>query len=254
MDAGTVHRVLEEYLSKITGFAYLKTNSKHDADDLAQDIVYELVKSLAREQGEINYLPAYIYRICNNVFYKRIRQSKKVSYIELTGLEFAEDYNFDACLYEEDIERDILSDTQGKQNPRVLLCIKTARGSVDVDGLTDLEKQAAADAIKYGLVKRSGELLKPNFIFIPKDILGKLEDLCVAVGEELLPLLREIVEEIKANFKERTPENIWNQIVNFSSVDFRSLTPMLLDDLYRAGELSEPCEDDKHILSYYIWR
>lgn len=65
----------EEYFDKILGFCCLRMHTREEAEDLAQDIALELLKIFRRGQT-IDSLGAFIWRVSNNIFLKRLRDKK----------------------------------------------------------------------------------------------------------------------------------------------------------------------------------
>lgn len=65
----------EEYFDKILGFCCLKMNTREEAEDLAQDIALELLKTV-RSGKPVENLGAFCWRVSNNIFLKRIRGKK----------------------------------------------------------------------------------------------------------------------------------------------------------------------------------
>ena len=57
----------DEFLDKLYGFCYVRTNDSYEAQDLCSDIVLELVKS-AKSDGEINDAHSFIWRTAKNVY------------------------------------------------------------------------------------------------------------------------------------------------------------------------------------------
>ena len=81
MTESDILRLLEtDYFDKILGFCCLRMNTREEAEDLAQDIVLELLKILRRGQT-IDSLGAFCWRVSNNLFLKRLRQKKTVWHI-----------------------------------------------------------------------------------------------------------------------------------------------------------------------------
>ncbi|MGN1409221.1 MAG: RNA polymerase sigma factor [Eubacteriales bacterium] len=68
--------IIEEYAKKIYGFAYSKTSNPYDADDLSQEILFELCKSDFSGRN-IASTDAYIYSVCRYTYAKMIRQRKR---------------------------------------------------------------------------------------------------------------------------------------------------------------------------------
>jgi len=74
-----------EYLAKIIGFCYMKTNSNHEAEDLSSDITLQIVKYInsGKEIGNFN---AFVWKVCNNVLCKYLRDKKRGGTFYMTEL------------------------------------------------------------------------------------------------------------------------------------------------------------------------
>jgi RNA polymerase sigma factor, sigma-70 family len=74
-----------EYLAKIIGFCYMKTNSNHEAEDLSSDITLQIVKYInsGKEIGNFN---AFVWKVCNNVLCKYLRDKKYSGTFYMTEL------------------------------------------------------------------------------------------------------------------------------------------------------------------------
>lgn len=64
-----------EYAKKIFGFAYSKTNDFTKAEDLSQEILAVLCQKKANQE-DIEYMDAYIYRVCCYTWSKYLRKNK----------------------------------------------------------------------------------------------------------------------------------------------------------------------------------
>jgi len=69
----------QEFLPKILGFAYLKMNSKEDAEDLAQEIVLQILSAIHTGK-QIENLNAFVWSVSNRTFFKRLRKKKDIVY------------------------------------------------------------------------------------------------------------------------------------------------------------------------------
>lgn len=65
----------KEYLPKIVGFSILKTANRADAEDLAQEISLEVLRTI-RSGKEIENMNAWIWSISNHIFCKYLRRKK----------------------------------------------------------------------------------------------------------------------------------------------------------------------------------
>ncbi|HEX2924060.1 MAG TPA: RNA polymerase sigma factor, partial [Chloroflexota bacterium] len=145
--------------------------------------------------------------------------------------------------------RELVAESQ----PVFLACIDLAKGQLGEEALCEIEKHAVADAIRLRLIKREDGRLSPNFLFMPKPDLNEFEAHCAELGERLIAPLTEMVEGVNAVVRGHSPKHVWWQAPVHSFAFSASLMPMLLDDYYKEGRLSEPAEADKELLSFYLW-
>ena len=83
-----LHLLEEEYFDKILGFCCLKMNTREEAEDLAQDIAFELLKTV-RSGKPVENLGAFCWRVSNNIFLKRIRDKKYGATVYLPDYDLA---------------------------------------------------------------------------------------------------------------------------------------------------------------------
>lgn len=67
---------IEEYSKKIMGFAFLKTKDTYLAEDLAQEILFQLMSSL-KKNPTIECMDSYVYTLCCYTWSKFLRSNKK---------------------------------------------------------------------------------------------------------------------------------------------------------------------------------
>lgn len=68
--------LLETYAKKILGFAYEKTGNSYEAEDLAQEIMVQLLVCIDKETN-IEYLSSFVYTVCCYTWSKYLRKHKK---------------------------------------------------------------------------------------------------------------------------------------------------------------------------------
>lgn len=73
-----------ELLDKIMGFAYVRTGSGLEAEELCSDIVYELVK-VSQQEGEIQEFYAFVWKVAHNVYADFAKKRRKISEITYQG-------------------------------------------------------------------------------------------------------------------------------------------------------------------------
>lgn len=93
----------KEYMTKILGFAYQKLNDRDMAEDLASDIMLEVLKVI-RSGKEIENFNALVWSISNHVFFKYLRRKKHGDTAYLTELFEASD-NVEAEALKKEQER-----------------------------------------------------------------------------------------------------------------------------------------------------
>ena len=93
----TIEQFEQEYLSKILGFSYQKTNNREDAEDLASEIALEVWKSIHAKK-DIENFNAFVWSVSNHTFYKWLRSKKQSSTVYLTEL-FASTDNTEEQFY-----------------------------------------------------------------------------------------------------------------------------------------------------------
>lgn len=68
--------ILDNYAKKILGFAYEKTGNSYDAEDLAQEIMVQLITHINGET-QVEHLSSFIYTVCCYTWSKYLRKNKK---------------------------------------------------------------------------------------------------------------------------------------------------------------------------------
>ena len=66
----------KEYLSKIFGFSVMKTNSRADAEDLSQEIAYQMIRAIDAGK-KIENFSTFIWSVSNHTFYHFLRKKKR---------------------------------------------------------------------------------------------------------------------------------------------------------------------------------
>lgn len=68
--------LLYDYTNKILGFAYEKTGSSYEAEDLAQEIMLQLITCI-KSGREIEHVSSFIYTVCCYTWSKYLRSNKR---------------------------------------------------------------------------------------------------------------------------------------------------------------------------------
>ena len=96
-----VHILECEYLPKILGFAYLKMNTKEEAEDLSQDIALQLLSAI-NSGKHIDNWNAFVWSVSNNTFFKRLRSKKHSETVYMIDLFDSGERTDDSLIKEEE--------------------------------------------------------------------------------------------------------------------------------------------------------
>lgn len=100
--------LIERYAKKVFGFAVRKSNSRQDAEDLSQSILTALCET-DWEKKAIADMDGYIYRICLNTYYTRLRKAARywecVDYDALPEQADGSKTPEEALLHREDLQK-----------------------------------------------------------------------------------------------------------------------------------------------------
>ena len=88
MEKQVADKIIAEYLKKLYGFAVTKTFSIDEAEELSEQIVLEVYKSLLKSENVAN-INGYIYRIASNVYARFV--SDKSRFTAVNGIEYIPD-------------------------------------------------------------------------------------------------------------------------------------------------------------------
>ncbi len=75
-DAGAFDTLVDEYGGRVYGFVFRLTGSRHDAEDLVQEVFLRLVRTIARYEHDGRF-EAWIFRIAANLVRDRVRKVRR---------------------------------------------------------------------------------------------------------------------------------------------------------------------------------
>lgn len=75
-ESASFDRLVESYLGRIYGFLYRVTGSKHDAEDLMQEVFLRLVRTIAAYE-HVGRFDAWLFRIAANLARDRVRRARR---------------------------------------------------------------------------------------------------------------------------------------------------------------------------------
>lgn len=83
--------LLSDYAKKILGFAYEKVGNSYEAEELAQEIMLQLLNCI-HKQTEVEHLSSFVYTVCCYTWSKYLRKNKKHwDYVDLDEAGFVAD-------------------------------------------------------------------------------------------------------------------------------------------------------------------
>ncbi|MBR5421787.1 MAG: hypothetical protein IK115_11605 [Lachnospiraceae bacterium] len=103
MEKQLTDRLIEDYIQKIYGFAFKKTFSADEAEELGAEMVKEVYLSLLNADS-IENTDGYVWRICSNVFSKHV-EAKKKQVLSIDGMEIPYYADFESEENREEIRR-----------------------------------------------------------------------------------------------------------------------------------------------------
>ena len=85
---GNVERLIEEHQPQLKAFIHRRVSSKEDAEDILQDVFYQLVKAVSNTLNPIEQVTSWLYRVTRNTI---INKGKKKSEEEWPVSAYAEE-------------------------------------------------------------------------------------------------------------------------------------------------------------------
>ena len=100
---GDVERLIVEHQPQLKAFIHRRVSSKEDAEDILQDVFYQLVKAVNNTMNPIEQVTAWLYRVTRNTI---INKGKKKSEEEWPVSQYEEEESvlsdFSAVLFADD--------------------------------------------------------------------------------------------------------------------------------------------------------
>ncbi len=98
-----VEKIITEYRPQLQSFIRKRVSNKEDAEDILQDVFYQLIKTVEDTLNPIEQVAAWLYRVTRNTI---INKSKKKQEDELPIAQYDEDGNllkdFSEILFNDD--------------------------------------------------------------------------------------------------------------------------------------------------------
>ena len=86
----STEKLIEEYQPRLKAFIQKRVTNKEDAEDILQDVFYQLVKAVETTLNPIEQVTAWLYRVARNTI---INKDRKMREEELPASSFDEDDN-----------------------------------------------------------------------------------------------------------------------------------------------------------------
>ena len=146
---GDVERLIEEHQPQLKAFIHRRVSSKEDAEDILQDVFYQLVKAVSNTLNPIEQVTSWLYRVTRNTI---INKGKKKSEEEWPVSAYAEEESVLSEFSEVLFANDDLAPSPETEYMRSLVC-RTADGfRTDGAGRTFCKRGSRSDRCfcKYG--------------------------------------------------------------------------------------------------------
>ena len=179
---GDVERLIEEHQPQLKAFIHRRVSSKEDAEDILQDVFYQLVKAVSNTLNPIAQVTSWLYRVTRNTI---INKEKKKSEEEWPVSAYAEEESVLSEFSEVLFANDDLAPSPETEYMRSLVWqeLEAALGELPA------EQRAVLHLLYANTVNRGGPgIAIPNSPF--------RESRPIEVVEELLPL-RDVEVSVK---------------------------------------------------------
>ena len=144
-----IEKVVTEHQSQLKSFIRKRVSNKEDAEDILQDVFFQLVKTVESALNPIEHVSAWLYRVARNTI---INKGKKKQEEELPVFQYDEDGNllkelseflFDDCNVVDTPETEYLRSLVWKELEAALSELPTEQREVfelmELDGLSAKE-------------------------------------------------------------------------------------------------------------------
>ena len=202
-----------KYAKKIFGFAYSKTHNSYDAEDLSQEILYQILNKQT-DFSDIENMDAYVYRICCYTWSNYFRKNKPA----WNMLNFSQQL-ISSVPSDENIEKELIdSELFDKLRQEIMYLSRTRR---DITIMYYYENKSGDEIAKIlNDMRIENQSNSEIFEKLLTGINNKIEVL--SVDNETADLLKLYVAELK----KITEDNIANSSVKFDSLN-SSITKIL---------------------------
>jgi len=90
-------KIILEYRPRIKAFIRSNVGNKEDAEDIEQDVFYQLVKTLDEAADPVRHISAWLYRVAKNTIINKGKKKKEVS-LDIMEREESSDDDIDDIL------------------------------------------------------------------------------------------------------------------------------------------------------------
>ncbi|MPM52328.1 hypothetical protein SDC9_99087 [bioreactor metagenome] len=187
----------------------------------------ELVKREFSSVGIANYLDddinLYFYG-CDGLGGENLCGYKKVHFCNIYGARIEKHYG---CGH------NLSTDAQ------FMLMLKCIDG-VDVNSLSESEKEVAAKAIESGLIKKSGDILRPKILVLDYKNRNDFNKLSEDIKPQIEPIGRKIADNLAKEIKTMVPRHLMNEYSLFSMLVSVPILHQSIEKCIEKGVLKAP--------------
>lgn len=132
--------------------------------------------------------------------------------------------------------------------------IKVIKNNMQVDTLTDNEKELLITGIDNGFFSKStAGLLKPNILYLPPEMYYKMKEQAKDLYGDLEEVYVQALDFLVKRLADLVPDHVRCQSGNCFSILFRYFATFCLARAKASSLLSEPEDEYKHLLSLYAY-
>lgn len=122
---------------------------------------------------------------------------------------------------------------------KILMLLRTVEG-LNVDELTEEEKEIAAKAIACGYICQKGKVLVPKILVIDKESGCSFFGFGLELGRSMQGIARQVAEELGPFMKKKIPPHLRNEYPRYQLIAGDRILSKIVSECIRRGILSKP--------------
>lgn len=247
---GALQNILKRNKEKILSFPYLSRQ-----DDVSF-ILWSMISRVAWEiEGRISDIiekeyfaditPAERAFTCVAVAYKQ-EQPVEFDFYGCDGIDAESVCGYRSVkvsnVYGSHIDKHFYCGHNISQDASLLMTIK-AIGGLEVDKLSENEKEAAAKAVECGYLRKNGDIIEPKIIVINQQDERSFYALVQDFDDEMKQIIRQIAVEIAEFMRKHIPAHLMNEYRRYNElIAGGSIITNLIEACVNEGILSRPAD------------